>query len=72
MVSWRDNLREELEGLIYLRNGLTNDKEIRNLLKSKLLDVINKFETFILKEIESLSNFIYEVILLMKFNNINL
>ena len=25
LVTWRDFLREELEGLIYLKNGINND-----------------------------------------------
>lgn len=58
---WRDNLRDELEGLVYLRNGLNNDKDIRNVLKNKLIDVSNKFESFILKEIENLSDFIFQI-----------
>lgn len=71
LQTWRDNLRDELEGLIYLRNGLNNDTasiyiilsylEIEMKVRSKLVDIINKLENIIIKEIECMSEFMYDV-----------
>jgi hypothetical protein len=66
--TWRNNLREELEGLIYLRNGLKDDSkffinpELDTRVRNKLLELINKIENIIIKEIECITEFLYEVI----------
>jgi hypothetical protein len=47
----RCNLKEELDFLMYLKNILINDH-------IKYLDIINKLETLILKDIEQIGEFI--------------
>ena len=67
LTNWRNNLREELEGLIYLRNALKEESilisqlEIDIRVRNKLSDIINKIENIIIKEIECISEFLFEV-----------
>ncbi len=49
---WRDNLKDELEGILYLRNGLNvSNPGINNNANSKIIIVCKKKTIFLKKQL---------------------
>lgn len=63
LSQWRNGLKEEYDGLSYLRATINKDSSIGidSKLKSKITDLINKLETVITKEMESIRAFQFEL-----------
>lgn len=63
LMSWKTNLKDELEGLLYLRETINNDQSlnVEKNIKTKISDIICKLENIISKELEGISMFMQEL-----------
>lgn len=63
LMNWKSNLKDELEGLLYLRETINNDQtlNVENTIKTKISDIICKLENIITKEVEGISMFMQEL-----------
>ena len=59
LVEWKSSLRNELEGILYLRNKINKENlNTDNKVKKKITAIINKLENIILNEVENITEMI--------------
>ena len=62
LLGFKKTLKNELEGLLFLRNKLNKEnQQTDNKLKKKITDIINKLENIIINEVENISGFLCEI-----------
>lgn len=65
LLEWKNSLRDELQGLKLLRSNINKNqgkiKRNEELFKSKITELINRFENVILNELETITSIYYEI-----------
>lgn len=62
LIEWKNSLKNELQGLIFLRKTINNESQkTDNKVKKKVTEIINKLEGIILNEVDNISGLIFEI-----------
>ena len=70
LSKWGENLKEELEGIIFIKVNMMNESKILRFLKilviekkvkTKLKEIINKLEMIIIREIEKIDTIVSNI-----------
>lgn len=65
LLEWKNSLRDELQGLKLLRSNINKNqgkiKRNESQFKSKITELVNRFENVILNEIETITSVYYEI-----------